>query len=376
MTLSGERREARGEREEMQFPYASPLASRLLPQVCSCAALVVVFWGLLQLDLPIVRYLRTVTTHHAGEQLTVPWMAFTSDAGDRIGEGSRLIAVSVVLLAVGWSFSRSNFKTAGIDTLLAHGIAGLVSNGLKHLLGRPRPKFVHSGEWQFTPSWASGLDSFPSGHTTASFAVATVLAKRFPAFGPLCFGIAAFVGLSRVIRGSHFPTDVFGGAVLGVLSGSIAAAPWKEWRASIRAGLRHAALGTVAVFAALWALARPADEGITGALLIGLGVVATASGLWLRRTTWIGSEKPVTGWQEKASLVLMAYGLACMTTAPLVLASVGFACLAYWFQEQVDARGVEQRSQARTMMVEGALVVCLLVALTILFEGRGVLPFR
>ncbi|NJO83299.1 MAG: phosphatase PAP2 family protein [Blastochloris sp.] len=87
--------------------------------------------------------------------------------------------------------------------------------GLKHLIGRPRPKFAHSGEWQLTPSWASGLDSFPSGHSAASFAVATVLAKRFPAVGPLCLGIAAFVALSRILRGSHFPTDVFGGAVVG-----------------------------------------------------------------------------------------------------------------------------------------------------------------
>ena len=376
MTLSGERREARDEREERQFPYASPLASCLLPQACSCAALAIVFVGLLQLDLPIVRYLRVFTTHRAGEELTVPWMAFTSHAGDWIGEGSHLLAISVVLLAVGWSVSKSNFKSAGIDTLFAHGIAALLSNGIKHLVGRPRPKFVHSGEWQFTPSWAPGLDSFPSGHTTASFAVATVLAKRFPACAPLCFGVAAFVGLSRVIRGSHFPTDVFGGAVLGLLSGSMAAAPWKDWRTSIQEGLRHAALGTVAVFTVLWALARPADEGITGTLLIGLGVVATVSGLWLRRTPWTGNEKPVTGWQGKASLVFIAYGLACMTTAPLVLAAVGFACLAYWLHEPVDASGGKQRSQAGRIMVEGALVLCLLLALTILFEGRGVLPFR
>jgi undecaprenyl-diphosphatase len=260
--------------------------------------------------------------------------------------------------------------------LIAHGIAALVSNGLKHLVGRPRPKFVHSGEWQFSPSWASGLDSFPSGHTTASFAVATVLAKRFPAFGPLCVSVAVLVALSRVLRGSHFPTDVFGGAVFGVLSGSLAAAPWKEWWTSIQEGLCYAAIGTVVVFALLWALSHSVDQGIVGTLLIGLGVVAMASGLWLRRTRWSGKEWSVTGWQGKASLALIAYGLASMTTSLLVLASVGFACLAFWFQDTVGSRESEHQSWVRLVVTECALVVGVLLVLMILFEGQGALPFQ
>ncbi|MBH0180050.1 MAG: phosphatase PAP2 family protein [Nitrospira sp.] len=188
-------------------------ARRITALGCSCAALVITFLGLSQFDLPIVRYVRSVTIHRPWNQLTVPWMAFTSDAGDWIGEGTHLVAASVGLLAVGWFFSQAAAKAAGIQTLLAHGLAALVVNGLKHLIGRPRPKFAHSGEWQLAPSWASGLDSFPSGHSAATFAVATVLAKRFPAVGPLCLGIAVFVALSRILRGSHFPTDVLGGAV-------------------------------------------------------------------------------------------------------------------------------------------------------------------
>lgn len=350
--------------------------SRLISFLCSCAALTVVFFGLIQLDLPIIRYVRTLTTHREGEQLTIPWMVFTSDAGDWIGEGSHLIAVSLVLLAAGWTLSKPNFKTAGIDSLFAHGLAALLSNGLKHLLGRPRPKFVHSGEWQFTPSWTSGLDSFPSGHTTASFAVATVLAKRFPGVSVLVFALAAFVGLSRVLRGSHFPTDVFGGAVLGVLSGSIASAPWKDWRASLEEGVRQAALGTAAVFAILWTLARHADDSITGIVLIGLGIVAIASGLWLRWSHWIGGETEARDGQQTVSTTFIAYGLACITTAPLVIAAVGFACLGQWTQALQSSHSAEQRSTFRTVLMESALIASLLLVLTILVEGRGVLPFQ
>ncbi|MBD0316308.1 MAG: phosphatase PAP2 family protein [Nitrospiraceae bacterium] len=334
------------------------------------------FYGLLDFDLPITRYVRSVTVHLPWDQLTIPWMAFTSNAGDWIGEGSHLVALSLVLLATGWWLSKPSITTAGIQTLWAHGIAALAANIVKHLLGRPRPKFVHSGEWQFAPSWASGLDSFPSGHTTASFAVATVLAKRFPWCAALGFALAAFVGLSRVLRGSHFPTDVCGGAVMGLLSGSVASAAWKEWRASLEEGLRHAAIGMAAAFSLLWTFAHNADAGMTGTLLIALGIAAMATGLWLRRVRWSHGVWPAGATHEKLSRGLLAYGLAAMTTAPLVVASVGFACLAYWSQSGSDH--TTQRSPSRTpaMLAEGALVGSVVLALTVLYSGRGVLPFR
>lgn len=376
MSASGEGRAARAQGSEHPAARTRPLASRLWPLASSCAALVVMFYGLLQLDLPIVRYVRSVTVHLPWDQLTIPWMAFTSDLGDWIGEGTRLLAVSALLLVAGWWFAKPLLTAAGVQTLLAHGLAALVANILKHLLGRPRPKFVHSGEWQFTPSWASGLDSFPSGHTTATFAVATVLARRFPFLGPLCFAVAAFVGLSRVLRGSHFPTDVFGGAVMGMLSGSLASAPWKEWRLSLRQGLRQAATGMAAAFAVLWTFAHPADETVTGTLLMALGIVATMSGLWLRRGYWSDRETLVPVRRGKASVVLIAYGLACMTTAPLVLASVGFACAAYWLEDDTTSAAAIRPSQTRVVLVEGAIVAGILLALMVVLKGHGILPSR
>lgn len=343
---------------------------------CSCIALVISFLGLSQFDLPIVRYVRSVTIHLPWNQLTVPWMAFTSDAGNWIGEGTHLVAVSVGLLAVGWFFSQATVKAAGIQTLLAHGLAALVVNGLKHLIGRPRPKFAHSGEWQLAPSWASGLDSFPSGHSAASFAVATVLAKRFPAAGPLCLGIAAFVALSRILRGSHFPTDVLGGAVMGVISGVIAAAPLKQWRSSLQDGIRQAAMGASIALALLWALSRPVEEGIVGALFIGLGLAVTASGLWLRRTEWIGNDTSGMSRQATLSSIMIVYGLASLTTSFYVVSAVGLACVAIAFNIAA-AREEKQHHHARTWLVmrESALLGAVILALLILYDGRSVLPF-
>jgi membrane-associated phospholipid phosphatase len=343
---------------------------------CSCAALAISFLGVAQFDLPITKYVRSVTIHLPWDQLTVPWMAFASDTGDWIGQGWRLTTVSLLLLVGAWAFEKPTVKIVAIQSLIAHGIAALLANGLKHLIGRPRPKFVHSGDWQMTLSWASGMDSFPSGHSTASFAIATVLAKQFPLFGPLCIAIALFVALSRVLRGSHFPTDVLGGAVIGILSGFIATAPLRQWRTSIQDGLRHAAMGTSTAYALLWVLSRRMEDGMAGILFIALGVGAVAGGLWIRRTHWISRGQPVGSRHSTLSALLIAYGLAAMTTSPLVLSSVGFACMASWLDAIGRSHDHVEESPGWSMMRESALIGGVTLAILILVDGRGVLPFQ
>jgi undecaprenyl-diphosphatase len=337
--------------------------------------LAVGFFGLAQFDLPIIKYVRSVTVHLPWDQLTVPWMAFTSDMGDWIGQGWRLAAVSFLLVIGAWAFEKPTVKIVAIQSLIAHGIAALLANGMKHLVGRPRPKFIHAGDWHMSLSWASGLDSFPSGHSTASFAVATVLAKRFPLFGPLCIAVALFVALSRVLRGSHFPTDVLGGAVIGILSGFIATAPLRQWRTSIQNGLRHAAMGTSALFALLWVLSRRMEEGMVGILFLALGIVAVAGGLWIRRIYWSRRGRTRRSRYSNISALLIAYGLAAMTTSPLVISSVGFACMASWLHMNGLNDDLEE-SPRWCVMRESALMGGLAIAIFILIDARGVLPFQ
>ena len=224
-------------------------------------------------------------------------------------------------------------------------------------------------------SWASGLDSFPSGHSTASFAVATVLAKRFPLFGPLCIAVAIFVALSRVLRGSHFPTDVLGGAVIGILSGFIATAPLRQWRTSILDGLRHAAMGTSALFALLWVLSRRMEEGMAGILFLALGIITVAGGLWIRRVHWVRRERTGRSRYSKISALLIAYGLAAMTTSPLVISSLGFACMASWLHA-LGRNDDPEESPRWCVMRESALMGGLAIAIVILVDARGVLPFQ
>jgi len=58
--------------------------------------------------------------------------------------------------------------------------------------------------------------SFPSGHTTTSFACATVLSAFVPRAAPGLYALALAIGFSRIYVGVHWPFDVLGGIVLGV----------------------------------------------------------------------------------------------------------------------------------------------------------------
>jgi undecaprenyl-diphosphatase len=99
------------------------------------------------------------------------------------------------------------------------GLPGLLTAIAKRLIGRSRPVvFDSDGAYAFhllSLDWR--FESFPSGHTTTSFAFAMVVAFLRPNWFWPAIVIAALVGVSRLAVGMHYGTDVIGGAVLGVL---------------------------------------------------------------------------------------------------------------------------------------------------------------
>ena len=61
--------------------------------------------------------------------------------------------------------------------------------------------------------------SFPSGHTIVMFALATSIYFYDKKFGWFLFVLGAVIGLGRIAGGVHYPSDVLGGAVLGIVVG-------------------------------------------------------------------------------------------------------------------------------------------------------------
>ena len=59
--------------------------------------------------------------------------------------------------------------------------------------------------------------SFPSGHTSTSFACAYVISRLAPRLTVVVFVLAALIGFSRIYVGVHYPLDVLAGAVLGLV---------------------------------------------------------------------------------------------------------------------------------------------------------------
>jgi hypothetical protein len=95
--------------------------------------------------------------------------------------------------------------------------AGVISPILKATIGRRRPSQTES-----TFSRDGGGVSFPSGHTTEAFAVASVVAAHYGSFWvqAAAYGIAGLVGLSRMEQGAHYASDVLAGALIGVAVGN------------------------------------------------------------------------------------------------------------------------------------------------------------
>ncbi|MBR4131738.1 MAG: phosphatase PAP2 family protein [Oscillospiraceae bacterium] len=87
---------------------------------------------------------------------------------------------------------------------------------LKPLIARPRPYVLRDIALLITPP---GDFSFPSGHAAAASAATSALALRRSRLALPVLALALIIAFSRLYLYVHYPTDVFGGILLGCLCG-------------------------------------------------------------------------------------------------------------------------------------------------------------
>jgi len=135
-----------------------------------------------------------------------------------LGYGAVDLGVPLALGLVGWWRGNAELRVRGLWGTGTVAAAGVVDQILKNVSCRARPTAPGAGTFFasfpcFPAPYATA--SFPSGHATTAFATAAMLALWYPRSTGVCVGLAALVGLSRIVLGSHFPSDVLAGALLG-----------------------------------------------------------------------------------------------------------------------------------------------------------------
>ena len=124
-----------------------------------------------------------------------------------------------IIVTLGMFFFLKN-KKPGLTAMGALCLSFLLCNLiLKHIVQRDRPCWID-------PSIQLLVEtpddySFPSGHTSFSFACATAIFQYYKGWGILALLLAAGIGLSRLYLFVHFPTDVLVGACVGIIAGML-----------------------------------------------------------------------------------------------------------------------------------------------------------
>lgn len=162
------------------------------------------------LDMDCLAYLRINSLHR------LPGVTLAARTLSHSGDGHLYFAIGLLLA---WFAADTGFDffVAGVFTFA---IELPLYITLKKRFRRHRPFAVVIGANALIVP--SDKFSLPSGHTAAAFVMATLVLGFFPAFAGIAYVWALLIGLSRIVLGVHYPSDILAGALLGTLCASTA----------------------------------------------------------------------------------------------------------------------------------------------------------
>lgn len=146
-------------------------------------------------------------------------LAGTNPVLDRIFVFFTILSGVYVIFLVAVPLWLRGLREATFDVLILLAVAIVAAEAIKYLVGRARPCDTLAGVRTIAGyQCATEFDpAFPSGHASRAFAVAAFLAIRFRWRIGIPAGVfAVLAGISRVYLGLHWPSDVLGGAVVGI----------------------------------------------------------------------------------------------------------------------------------------------------------------
>ncbi len=135
------------------------------------------------------------------------------------GNGGVIAGMLAVLYASGEISRNDSLSKTALLSLESWLTTGVIVSSMKFVFGRARP-YTGESSHSFNPfSTSSSHFSFPSGHSSAAFAVFTTIAERSKSVyvDVLAYSVATLCALSRVHNNKHWASDVFIGAVIGHL---------------------------------------------------------------------------------------------------------------------------------------------------------------
>ena len=183
------------------------------------------------------------------------WVHKVGDFFSHLGYNGLIVVAAGLLL---WRAFRAGPRLVAWWLLADSLLTPLCVEGLKAITRLPRPR---------DQDGHVGLNGFPSGHTTYSFALAWLLTQIHPRLAPLWYLWAVTIGWSRIEGGAHFRYQVLAGAALGTGIAWAITHGWPSVRkprpaAGIAGVLALALLALLLLGAPAWAAAptRPPNE--------------------------------------------------------------------------------------------------------------------